>query len=95
MADLRIIEEQVLEGGEPLTAEQALPLIELPDVELPTLIDLAHRVRLRYCGEAVEVESLISAKTGGCPEDCAFCSQSALFPRPTPARTDRCRLTAQ
>ena len=82
MADLRTIEEQVLERGEPLSAEQALQLIELPDVELSALIDLAHRVRLRYCGEAVEVESLISAKTGGCPEDCAFCSQSAHFPSP-------------
>jgi len=28
-------------------------------------------------GEAVELEGIISAKTGGCPEDCAFCSQSA------------------
>jgi biotin synthase len=25
------------------------------------------------------VESIISAKTGGCPEDCAFCSQSARY----------------
>lgn len=79
MVNLSTIEEQVLEQGEPITPEQALALIDLPDAELPALIALAHRVRLRYCGEAVEVESLISAKTGGCPEDCAFCSQSARF----------------
>jgi biotin synthase len=30
-------------------------------------------------GPAVEVESIISAKTGGCPEDCTFCSQSARY----------------
>ena len=30
-------------------------------------------------GPAVEVESIISAKTGGCPEDCVFCSQSARY----------------
>ena len=82
MTDLRDIEAQVLEGGEPITPEQALRLIALPDAELPTLVALAHRVRVRYCGEAVEVESLISAKTGACPEDCAFCSQSARFPSP-------------
>ncbi|MGB2694354.1 MAG: biotin synthase BioB [Dehalococcoidia bacterium] len=79
MSNLSTIEEQVMDRGEPITADQARELIALPHVELPTLIELAHRVRLRYCGEAVEVESLISAKTGGCPEDCAFCSQSARF----------------
>lgn len=82
MADLRTIERQVLEDGEPITAEQARALAELPDAELPALVALAHRVRLRYCGEAVEVESLISAKTGGCPEDCAFCSQAARYRSP-------------
>ena len=82
MTDLRALEEQVIEGGEPITPDQAFALIGLPDAELPSLVALAHRVRLRYCGDAVEVESLISAKTGGCPEDCAFCSQSAHFPAP-------------
>src|SRR3972149_7140455 len=82
MTDLQAIEEQVLEGGAPITPEQALDLIALPDAELPALVALAHRVRLRYCGEAVEVESLISAKTGGCPEDCAFCSQATRFRSP-------------
>jgi biotin synthase len=36
-------------------------------------------VRLAYCGPEVELESLINAKSGACPEDCAFCSQSARF----------------
>jgi biotin synthase len=34
-------------------------------------------VRLTWCGPEVEVEGILSAKTGGCPEDCSFCSQSA------------------
>ena len=82
MTDLQIIERQVLEQDEPLTTAQALELVSLPDAEIPALVSLAHRVRLHYCGDSVEVESLISAKTGGCPEDCAFCSQSAHFPSP-------------
>lgn len=82
MGILREVEERVLEAGESITVEQARALVELPDAELPALVALAHRVRLRYCGEAVEVESLISAKTGGCPEDCAFCSQAARFRSP-------------
>jgi biotin synthase len=42
-------------------------------------------VRLRWCGPEVEVEGIISLKTGGCPEDCHFCSQSGLFQSPVRA----------
>jgi biotin synthase len=73
-AELRLLRE----GGR-LSTEEALSLQRLPDDHLGELADLAHRVRLRYCGDAVEVESIISGKTGGCPEDCHFCSQSSAF----------------
>jgi biotin synthase len=43
---------------------------------------LAHEVRLEWCGETVEVEGILSAKTGGCPEDCHFCAQSSRFDTP-------------
>jgi biotin synthase len=46
------------------------------------LLDLAHVVRLRWCGDEVEVEGIVSLKTGGCPEDCHFCSQSGVFDSP-------------
>ena len=82
MVDLQALERQVLESNEPITTAQALEVVALPNSELPALISLAHQVRLAFCGDPVEVESLISAKTGGCPEDCAFCSQSARFPSP-------------
>ena len=36
-------------------------------------------MRLAYCGPEVELESLINAKSGACPEDCAFCSQSSRY----------------
>ena len=51
----------------------------LPLDELPSLIALAHQVRLAWCGPEVELESLINAKSGACPEDCAFCSQSVRY----------------
>jgi biotin synthase len=54
-------------------------LAGLPDRHLPQLIALAHEVRTAWMGPAVEVESIVSAKTGGCPEDCVFCSQSARY----------------
>ncbi|MGH2719413.1 MAG: biotin synthase BioB [Actinomycetota bacterium] len=66
----------------PLTFDEALALAELPDAELPALIAAAHQVRLANAGPGVELESIISAKTGGCAEDCAFCSQSRHWPSP-------------
>jgi len=52
---------------------------------VPALAALAHQVRLAWCGPDVEVEGILSAKTGGCPEDCHFCSQSARFESPVKA----------
>src|SRR5690606_186821 len=46
---------------------------------IPALAALAHEVRVDWCGDMVEIEGILSAKTGGCPEDCNFCSQSARF----------------
>ena len=37
---------------------------------------------MRWCGPEVEVEGIVSLKTGGCPEDCHFCSQSGTFQSP-------------
>ena len=49
------------------------------------LASLAHQVRLAWCGPAVEIEGILSAKTGGCPEDCHFCAQSSRFDTPVKA----------
>jgi biotin synthase len=77
--------EQVLERGVGLTEAQALQCLQLSDDRLPELLQLAHDVRMKHCGPEVEVEGIISLKTGGCPEDCHFCSQSGLFPSPVRA----------
>ena len=82
---LATLREQVLERGDGLSEAQALACLSLPDDALPDLLELAHEVRLRHCGPEVEVEGIISLKTGGCPEDCHFCSQSGLFPSPVRA----------
>jgi biotin synthase len=82
MSMLRDIEDKVLERGEQLTFDEALAVASLPADGVPALVALAHRVRLEWCGPEVELESIISAKTGGCPEDCAFCSQSRHWPTP-------------
>ncbi|HEV7756785.1 MAG TPA: biotin synthase BioB [Mycobacteriales bacterium] len=77
--------EQVLERGIGLTEAQAVECLTLPDDRLDDLLALAHEVRMRWCGPEVEVEGIVSVKTGGCPEDCHFCSQSGLFQSPVRA----------
>lgn len=73
---------QVLGQGTGLTPAQVREVLDLPDESLDDLLELAHEVRMRWCGPDVEVEGIISLKTGGCPEDCHFCSQSGLFASP-------------
>ncbi|HEY1357710.1 MAG TPA: biotin synthase BioB [Thermoleophilaceae bacterium] len=72
-------ERTLLEEGGRLTMDEAKDLQQLPDLYLGRVADLAHQVRLKYCGDGVEVEGIVSGKTGGCPEDCHFCSQSSAF----------------
>jgi biotin synthase len=82
---LEVARRQVLEEGRGLTATQALACLTLPDERLEDLLALAHEVRMRWCGPEVEVEGIVSVKTGGCPEDCHFCSQSGTFDSPVRA----------
>jgi biotin synthase len=68
-----------------LTMEELEQLAALPDEQTAALAALAHEVRLAWCGPMVEVEGILSVKTGGCSEDCSFCSQSAKFDSPVKA----------
>src|SRR5260221_14453541 len=48
------------------------------DLPFPDLIFHAQRVpRLHFDPREVQISTLLSIKTGGCPEDCAYCPQSA------------------
>jgi biotin synthase len=82
---LEVARHQVLEEGRALTAAQALECLTLSEDRLAELLALAHDVRMRWCGPEVEVEGIVSVKTGGCPEDCHFCSQSGTFDSPVRA----------
>ena len=82
---LELAREKVLKQGIGVSKEEILQVLQLPDDNLQDLLALAHEVRLAWCGEEVEVEGIVSLKTGGCPEDCHFCSQSGLFESPVRA----------
>jgi biotin synthase len=75
----------VLESGNGLNESDILEILTLPDDVIQDALALAHEVRMRWCGPEVEVEGIVSVKTGGCPEDCHFCSQSGLFASPVRA----------
>ncbi|MCL4313550.1 MAG: biotin synthase BioB [Actinobacteria bacterium] len=68
-----------------LTEEQLYSLVNLPSERIAELAELAHEVRLAWCGPTVELEGILSAKTGGCPEDCKFCGQSSHYGTPVKA----------
>jgi biotin synthase len=76
---------QVLADCAGLNREQVLEVLNLPDDRVPDALALAHEVRMQWCGPEVEVEGIVSVKTGGCPEDCHFCSQSGRFDTPVRA----------
>ncbi|WP_312978313.1 biotin synthase BioB [Corynebacterium sp.] len=73
---------QVLDEGRGLDYDDLIRILNLPDESIPDLLALAHEVRVRWCGEEIEMEGIVSLKTGGCLEDCHFCSQSGLFESP-------------
>ncbi|HUR18188.1 MAG TPA: biotin synthase BioB [Acidimicrobiales bacterium] len=79
---LGAVSSALLDERRQLGPEELAALAALPAESVPALASVAHEVRLSWCGPEVEVEGILSARTGGCPEDCGFCSQSARFSSP-------------
>jgi biotin synthase len=73
--------EQVL-TGEQLSRGQAVSILAAPDTELLSLLDAAYRVRHKHFGNVVQLYYLKNAKSGLCPEDCNYCSQSSISDAP-------------
>jgi biotin synthase len=59
------------------TRVEVRALFDLPFPELMFRAQSVHRAHFEP-GE-VQISTLLSIKTGGCPEDCAYCPQSALY----------------
>ena len=69
--------DRVLAGHE-LTSEEGLAIVRCPDDDLLDLLSAAFRIRRRFFGKSVQLYFLINAKSGLCPEDCSYCSQSRV-----------------
>lgn len=73
--------EKVLEGQE-LTNEEALSILECPDEDLLLLLHGAYQIRKHYYGNLVKLNMIINTKSGACPENCGYCSQSIVSTAP-------------
>jgi biotin synthase len=73
--DWKDLSERVLDGIAPTHAEAAA-VLQSSDDELLAVLDAAFRVRSHFHGRDVRIHVLQNAKSGVCPEDCSFCSQS-------------------
>jgi biotin synthase len=69
--------DRVLSGHQ-LTTEEALEILDTPDSELLDLLSGAYRIRRHYFDNTVQLYFLVNAKSGICPEDCNYCSQSKV-----------------
>jgi biotin synthase len=69
--------QRILDGHR-LTREEGLAILQSADCDLPALLAAAFRVRLRHFGRKVHLYYLKNAKSGLCPEDCGYCSQSIV-----------------
>src|ERR687896_2558149 len=79
MTDLAFIRrcmEKVLTGRS-ITFEDAEGLLGTSDI-MP-LADCANTITQTFNGDRVDVEALVNAKSGRCPEDCSFCAQSSFY----------------
>jgi biotin synthase len=63
-------------------------VVGLLSTPLLDLIDHARAVHRRHQGDGVQLASLLSIKTGFCPEDCKYCPQSAHYAKSTGLQRD-------
>ena len=78
MSNWSALAEQVL-GGNPISADEARSIVRSGDDDLLPLLGAAFQIRQRFHGRDVRLHVLQNAKSGKCPEDCAFCSQSSRY----------------
>ena len=69
-------------AGRAITPEEARAVLTAPDDELLSLLAASARVRRAHWGVTVKLNFLLNVKSGLCPEDCHYCSQSALSTAP-------------
>ena len=77
MLDWSQIAERSL-NGQGITREEGRAVLNVPDEEVPSALRAAFEVRKARFGKRVKICVLQNARSGFCPEDCHYCSQSSL-----------------
>jgi biotin synthase len=72
----RRLEEKILRGGK-TSREEALAIACVPGRDVFDLFSAANRIRNHFRADYVDICSILNAKSGACPEDCAYCAQSS------------------
>lgn len=73
--------EEVIEG-KLLTNDEALAILHASDDEILPLMQGAFTIRKHYYGKKVKLNMIMNAKSGYCPENCGYCSQSSISTAP-------------
>ncbi len=71
-------------AGNPISRDDALAILRAPDVDVLSILAAGYRIRHRHFGNTVQLYFLMNAKSGLCPEDCHYCSQSKVSTAPVP-----------
>ncbi|HYL66525.1 MAG TPA: biotin synthase BioB [Nitrosopumilaceae archaeon] len=71
--------KQKILSNQKINADEAASLINVSEDSLKFLSDAANEITRKFNGNVIDVETLINAKKGTCPEDCSFCSQSGFY----------------
>ena len=70
---------QLLSDAKGIDGDLALSLGTLIGSDVFSLLPLSNRVRRHHCGQKIALCAITNAKSGRCPEDCAFCAQSISY----------------
>ncbi|WP_102345347.1 biotin synthase BioB [Bacillus sp. Marseille-P3661] len=79
--DWKILAQEVL-NGKVINNDEALGILNCSDDELLPLLNGAFEIRKHYFGKKVKLNMIINAKSGVCPENCGYCSQSSISKAP-------------